>query len=249
MRWAFGLACLTLSLVLKGCRVTENIEATINGPKRLGSFLAIGDWGWDSESHGNLGSKHCQQLVADAMHRELQNLGDVRFVINVGDSFYPDGVRNKSDPQWEEKWRQIYSPEVRGVPWYSVYGNHDYHADPCACSDDLEHCAQINGDITDLNFFFMPDFSWFKEHSDLDTEVIALDTNYYNWLNLTCPHTDCPDLCRANLRRRGEAALELFFRRVERSQASNLVVPRLHSETQRERASEKPQGSCRLRQL
>ena len=30
---------------------------------------------------------------------------------------------------------------------------------------------EINGDITDLNFFFMPDFSWFKEHSDLDTEA------------------------------------------------------------------------------
>ena len=123
---------------------------------------------------------------------------DVNFVINVGDSFYPDGVSSKDDPQWEVKWRQVYSPEarawflsylrvvslsfsdgvhfgctpwksmkihehplvingrsaysipfselqnlsltgrlsgqVRGVPWYSIYGNHDYHADPCAAA-------------------------------------------------------------------------------------------------------------------
>ena len=27
-------------------------------------------------------------------------------------------------------------------------------------------------------------------------QVIALDLNYYQWGNQTCPHTNCPDACR-----------------------------------------------------
>ncbi|CAK9022112.1 Purple acid phosphatase 7, partial [Durusdinium trenchii] len=165
-------------------------------PKRLGSYLVIGDWGWDENAHGNLKSRHCQQLVADAMHQEFESLGDVQFVINVGDSFYPDGVANKSDAQWELKWRQVYSSRVRSVPWYSVYGNHDLHADPCACSDDLAVCAQVNDDENNLAYFFMPNHSWYRHHAEMDLEVIALDLNYYQWGNQTCPHTNCPDACR-----------------------------------------------------
>ena len=50
---------------------------------------------------------------------------DVNFVINVADSFYPDGVSSKDDPQWEVKWRQVYSPQVRAwVSWFLSYGVH-----------------------------------------------------------------------------------------------------------------------------
>ena len=35
----------------------------------------------------------------------FQELGDVKFVINVGDSFYPTGVTSKTDEQWGKKWR------------------------------------------------------------------------------------------------------------------------------------------------
>ena len=32
---------------------------------------------------------------------KMRELGDVEFVINVGDRFYPGGVSSKSDPQWD----------------------------------------------------------------------------------------------------------------------------------------------------
>lgn len=57
----------------------------------------------------------------------MKKLGDVEFVINVGDSFYPSGVSSKWDPQWESKWRSVFPKETRDAPWYSVYGNRWEH--------------------------------------------------------------------------------------------------------------------------
>jgi len=42
---------------------------------------------------------------------------DVNFVVNVGDSFYPDGVSSKDDLQWDLKWRQVYSTKVTQLQW------------------------------------------------------------------------------------------------------------------------------------
>jgi len=225
---AFCYLLLALACWLKGCSVSDTPSSpdTVGdqGERRRGSFLVIGDWGWDANAHGNLKSKHCQQLVADVMHEQMELLGDVKFIVNVGDSFYPDGVHNKSDPQWDEKWRQVYSPLVRSVPWYSVYGNHDLHADPCACSEDPASCAQVNADINNLDFFYMPDTSFHQELPELDTEVIVLDTNYLMWVNQTCPHTPCPEQCSENMKRRAFQAFELFQERVARSTAPNWVV-------------------------
>mmetsp|Transcript_67000 Transcript_67000/g.158011 ORF Transcript_67000/g.158011 Transcript_67000/m.158011 type:complete len:349 (+) Transcript_67000:48-1094(+) len=220
-----ALLLLALACWLQGCQDDSTGGAeTVGGQRRLGSFLVIGDWGWDAKSHGNLQSRYCQQLVADAMHEQMELMDDVKFIINVGDSFYPDGVHNRSDPQWDEKWRQVYSSTVRNVPWYSVYGNHDYQGDPCACSEDLSSCAQINDNIIDMNYFFMPDMSFFKEHPELDTEVIAMDINYLMWVNQTCPNTGCPELCSQNMKARAFAAFELFNQRVAKSSASNWLV-------------------------
>lgn len=214
-----------LSLVLQGCWDDENLEEKPGGAnqQRRGSFLVIGDWGWDAEVHGNLGSRSCQQAIADSMDSTMKQLGDVQFVINVGDSFYPNGVTTRSDKQWDTKWRDVYSSALRSVPWYSVYGNHDYISDPCICSDDVKACAQFNDDEKNTNLFYMPNLSWFKEHSHLDTEVIAMDVNFL-WANHTCHLTACPQACEANLKRRMDAAFRLFYERVARSNASNWVV-------------------------
>merc|ERR1719181_1504761 len=99
--------------------------------------------------------------LADKMLDKMEELGDVKFVVNVGDSFYPNGLSGKDDPQWQSKWRNVYSQKLRDVPWYSVYGNHDLQQDPCSCSGDPKVCAQVNGTISDLDFFFMPSYNWF----------------------------------------------------------------------------------------
>merc|ERR1719450_1055870 len=104
-------------------------------PHRRGSFMVIGDWGWDGVTKHVWGdnmctSTTCVRLIAQTMHETFMKLGDVKFIINVGDSFYPGGVKSKNDSQWDLKWRNIFSKELLSVPWYSIYGNHDYRNDP-----------------------------------------------------------------------------------------------------------------------
>jgi len=202
---------------------------------RLGSFIIIGDWGHDPNSHGDIYSDKCQNTVAASMDAEMSRLGDVKFVVNVGDSFYPNGVSSKSDGQWDSKWRNVYSQGLRSVPWYSVYGNHDFHKDPGACSDIPADGAQINGNISDLSTFYMPDYSWNIEHPELDLEVVGLElNNYQNGWNQNipasqqsfsdCQYTSCQSQCYARMKARSESAFSLFKKRAASSAAKNLVV-------------------------
>jgi len=152
-----------------------------------------------------------------------QALGDVKFLINVGDSFYPGGVASKDDPQWQIKWRDVYSDALRSIPWYSVYGNHDMHQDPCSCSDNVWDCAQVNADVNDLSSFYMPALSWFKEHPELDLEVVGLDLNAFGGIG-DCQWTPCHQKCAELTRERSEHAFDLFYERMRKSSAKNLLV-------------------------
>mmetsp|Transcript_26353 Transcript_26353/g.69943 ORF Transcript_26353/g.69943 Transcript_26353/m.69943 type:complete len:570 (-) Transcript_26353:108-1817(-) len=196
---------------------------------RKGSFLVIGDWGFDAGLHGNVGSVRCQQAIADKMLKKMEELGDVQFVINVGDSFYPHGVTGKGDPQWFAKWRNIYDEKLRSVPWYSVYGNHDFQHDPGACSAHPTDGAQINGDIDNKDFFYMPDYSWFIDHPELDLEVIALEMNHFEsggqeahfW---DCRLTPCEKSCKEHANTRAVQSLRLFHNRLVDSKRKNFLV-------------------------
>lgn len=165
----------------------------------------------------------------------MAELGDVKFVINVGDSFYPNGLTGKDDEQWNSKWRTRYSESLRSVPWYSVYGNHDYHQDPGVCSDNIPDGAQINDDINDLDYFYMPDYNWYKEHPELDLEVVGLDMN--NYMNMwkhgfhasehsftDCRYTACEADCYARIKTRANEGLTLVKERVRATTAKNMIV-------------------------
>jgi len=202
---------------------------------RLGSIIVIGDWGHDPSVHGNIYSDTCQNNVAALMDATMQQQGDVKFIVNVGDSFYPGGVSSPDDPQWDSKWRSKYSDRVRSVPWYSVYGNHDLHQDPGSCNDGFASAAQGNSDITNLNKFYMPDWSWNKEHPELQLEVIAMELNTYQsgWNHNIpasqqsfgdCQYTPCADTCKALMRQRSDAAFALFKKRKAASAQKNLLV-------------------------
>jgi len=192
----------------------------------------LGDWGWDPIGHYNIYSQACQREIGDRMHAKMLELGDVRFVVNVGDSFYPDGVSSKLDPQWQHKWRDVYPEQLRSIPWYSIYGNHDLRHDPCMCTDDLSACAQVNANISDLDYFYMPDVNWHREHPDLNLEVVGLDLNHYMemWNEKAspgfsdCQKTPCGDGCLLRAERRAREALDHLKRRLRDSDAKNMLV-------------------------
>lgn len=127
---------------------------------RLGSYFVLGDWGYDANAHGNV-KPECQRAIADAMEAERARLGDVQFVVNVGDSFYPSGVVSSTDVQWASKWSDIYSPALTKLPWLSVYGNHDLGSnDGCGCSDDPRSaCRQLERHSASGGWF-MPNLTY-----------------------------------------------------------------------------------------
>ena len=200
---------------------------------RKGSFLVVGDWGWDALVHGNVPKAACQKEIGTLMTQKMDELGDVKFIINVGDSFYPDGLTSKQDPRWDKQWRDRYPEKLRSVPWYSVYGNHDTHHDPGMCHP--ESGSQINGNLQDLWTFYMPSYNWHIEHPDLNLEVVALDLNKFmeGWnhsrpvdeLELTdCQYSQCPQQCVDNAELRADGAFDLMTNRLNSSTRSNLIV-------------------------
>lgn len=212
-----------------------NYGKKISHRQRRGSFLVIGDWGWDEGLHGNVPNTSCQTEIASKMLAKMEELGDVKFIINVGDSFYPEGLTGKDDPQWDTKWRNIYDPKLRSIPWYSVYGNHDYHHDPCACTSDPNECAQVNYNVSNLEYFYMPGYNWYQEHPELDLEVIGLDMNKFmeGWNSSAkiedmsfadCQWSPCKEDCYGNSDARADQGFELFSKRLEESTAKNLLV-------------------------
>lgn len=79
-------------------------------------FLVVGDWGHASAR---------ARAVAAAMGTTAQSIGS-RFVISVGDNFYPHGVEDVNDRQWLETFEQNYSAPSLMTPWNVVAGNHDH---------------------------------------------------------------------------------------------------------------------------
>lgn len=80
-------------------------------------MIALGDWGRDGG--------HYQRHVAAWMDWRARHFG-CDFVVTTGDNFYTYGVSSVRDPQWRTSYEDIYSPELRRLPWFPVAGNHDW---------------------------------------------------------------------------------------------------------------------------
>lgn len=79
----------------------------------------------------------------------------------LGDNFYPEGVKNSSDPQFETKFHKPYDP-LR-MRWYVVLGNHDHQG---SIDAQLHHSGR---------YWMMPGryFAW----SIGDVLLVGLDSN------------------------------------------------------------------------
>ena len=79
-------------------------------------FLTVGDWGMRLPS---------AKAVAKQMGLWAE-LHGAAFVVSVGDNFYPYGVKDVHDRQFETTFERMYSAKALQIPWYLVLGNHDY---------------------------------------------------------------------------------------------------------------------------
>ncbi len=81
-------------------------------------FFALGDTGTGDAD---------QYQVAKAMERECAKLAKVDGIFHLGDIFYPAGVDDIKDKQWQAKVESPYSGPCLGKsPIFPVLGNHDY---------------------------------------------------------------------------------------------------------------------------
>jgi hypothetical protein len=102
------------------------------GPVAQGfSFFFWGDWGEnipanESLALGNSGIAFEESLVA-AQVTAYSKIYKPSFYCLLGDNFYNTGVTSTTDPLWNDYYENVYTDPVTMVPWYVVFGNHDYY--------------------------------------------------------------------------------------------------------------------------
>ncbi len=80
-------------------------------------FIALGDQGKGGDP---------QRRVAKLMDEKAQK-DSLHFIITLGDNFYGDGVTSVEDPQWIQKFEEMYDLPHLQTPFYPTLGNHDHH--------------------------------------------------------------------------------------------------------------------------
>ena len=97
---------------------------------RAPTFLVVGDWGQHDGYAGKF--ERDQARVARGMARVAARRA-VSFVVSTGDDFYPSGVTNASDEQFESKWRARYAVgALKKLEWYNILGDHDCYGNVSA---------------------------------------------------------------------------------------------------------------------
>ena len=81
---------------------------------------------------GDVGSGGVDQKATAAAMTAQASRAPLDFVLMLGDNFYPSGVSSPKDPQWDEKFAQVYKSSALQLPFYAILGNHDYRSNPRA---------------------------------------------------------------------------------------------------------------------
>lgn len=97
------------------------------------TFLAVGRQGY--------GNDHGRRVAAGMERAAAEKI--THFAVLGGDNFFRDGVVSADDPQWQEKFEDLYGgPHLRGLPFFAVLGNHDHLGNAQAQAD---YAAQRKG--------------------------------------------------------------------------------------------------------
>jgi hypothetical protein len=123
----FLTGSLVLAAVLSGCAPEHAAE---NPPENGFNFFVVSDMG----STG----RYREDTVASRVNIMAETLHP-KFVINQGDFFHDNGVRDTLDPLWDRQFEKMFPAPGLNVKWYSIIGNHEYIGNPQALVDYGRH--------------------------------------------------------------------------------------------------------------
>ncbi len=153
------LLCVALSaegLSQQGAPVSE----------RTVEFLVIGDWGT-----GGTGAKRVSKAMTEVYRKH-----GATAIISTGDNFYPSGVSDVHDPQWQGTFEKIYPAGDLPVPFWAVLGNHDYRKNPDA---QVDYSGRTLADGT-ITRWRMPARAWSTAFTSTDgtlsVRLVGIDT-------------------------------------------------------------------------
>lgn len=128
MKIAWGLAAwLLLAVTLTRCAPDPVAE---NPPKDGFNFFVVSDM-------GSTGPFREDSVAARV--NQLSGILHPQFVINQGDFFHDNGVKDTLDPLWDRQFEKMFQAPGLGVKWYSIIGNHEYIGNPQALVDYGRH--------------------------------------------------------------------------------------------------------------
>lgn len=117
------MGVISLVFLVQGCKPKAAVE---NPPTDGFNFFVLSDMG----SSG----PYREDSVAHTINR-LSKTFHPRFVINQGDFFHDQGVRDIHDSLWNAQFEKMFSAPELNLKWYSIIGNHEYIGNPQALVD------------------------------------------------------------------------------------------------------------------
>ncbi|XP_059140214.1 tartrate-resistant acid phosphatase type 5-like isoform X1 [Physella acuta] len=91
-------------------------------------FLIIGDMGGVDYAPY---STYYERSTAAEMGK-IADLYSPQFVMELGDNFYYDGVKDVNDFRFQATFEDVYTAKSLQIPWYFIAGNHDHHGNVTA---------------------------------------------------------------------------------------------------------------------
>lgn len=131
---------------------------------RVARFVVISDYGTGSD---------IQDSVAEHLAKTVHEK-NVRFVLALGNNFYPTGVNSTEDSAFRDKWFDIYYDKYKmKVRWYSVLGDLDYKGNVTV------QRVYTSPDVNDINVWNTPNQNYAIKMEIEDSSpvyVLMLDT-------------------------------------------------------------------------
>lgn len=120
------LMAFTLWLATLGSNAQISLAQSAPATTQSLQFMVVGDWGNGSEQQKNVAEAMARYAEAQKDHSPIQ------LVVMTGDNFYERGVESVDDPQWQQRFEQIYDAKRLPMPFIAVLGNHDWGLNPAA---------------------------------------------------------------------------------------------------------------------